>query len=68
METATTIRPTKNGVDILQFCFFCGLTQWCEVVGSHTYRCLICHKPPNDGHYYASKYGIRNEPLQNVVD
>ena len=68
METVATIKPTKNGVEVLKFCYSCGLTQWCEVVDSHTYRCLTCHRPPNNGHYYVSKYGTRDEPLQNAVD
>ncbi|KKN62187.1 hypothetical protein LCGC14_0514660 [marine sediment metagenome] len=56
METTATIRRTDKGVEILKFCYFCGATNWCEVTGSHIYKCTVCHKPPNNGHFYKSKH------------
>lgn len=63
METTATIRLTDSGVEVLRFCYFCGETNYCEVIDSHIYRCTICHKPPNDGTFYKSKYssGIAEE-------
>ena len=61
METTATIRRIDNEVQVLRFCYFCGTTEWCEVIDSHTYRCPKCHKPPNDGHFYKSKYSCAEE-------
>lgn len=57
METATTIRKTKHGVEILKNCYFCKELQWCEVIDSYKYKCTVCHRPPNNGHYYHDRFG-----------
>jgi len=58
METEANVRITKEGVVVDKFCYNCGFYTQNLVVGPHSFRCMKCNKPPNDGHFYKSKHRI----------